>query len=42
MLGHDKMIMKQYLLTKIAWHGPNSKIGLVPKDEGIVMMISAF
>jgi hypothetical protein len=42
MLGHDEMMMKQYLLTKKAWHGPNGKIGLVPKEEGISMMILAF
>ncbi len=40
--GHDEMIMKQYLLTKKTWNGPSGEIGIVPKDEGMGIMISAF
>jgi hypothetical protein len=41
-LGHNKMIIKQFLLAKKGWTGPNEQIGFVPKDDGIGMMISAF
>jgi hypothetical protein len=41
-LGHDEMIIKQFLLTKKGWTGPNGQISLIPKDDGISMMISAF
>jgi hypothetical protein len=42
MLGHDKAIIKQCLLNKKSWCGPNGKTVLVPKDEGQGLMISAF
>jgi hypothetical protein len=41
-LGHDEMIIKQHLLTKKGWTGPNGQVGLVPKEDGIGFMISAF
>ena len=34
-IGHNKAIMKQYLLTKKKWRGPNGETALVPKDKGI-------
>ncbi len=40
-LGHDKMIIKQYLLAKKGWTGQNGQVGFVPKDDGIGLMISA-
>jgi hypothetical protein len=40
-IGHDKAIMKQYLLTKKKWRGPNGETALVPKDKGMGIMISA-
>ena len=40
-LGHDKMIIKQYLLTKKGWTGPFGKVELFPKDDGIGLMSSA-
>ncbi len=39
-IGHDKAIMKQYLLTKKKWRGPNGETALIPKDEGMGLMIS--
>jgi hypothetical protein len=41
-LGHDKAIMKQYLLTNKHWTGPNGEKAISPKDEGLGIMISAF
>jgi hypothetical protein len=41
-LGHDKAIMKQYLLTNKHWTGPNGAKAISPKDEGLGIMISAF
>ncbi len=40
-IGHNEAIMKQYLLTKKQWRGPNGETALVPKDEGLGIMISA-
>jgi hypothetical protein len=39
-IRHNEAIMKQYLLTK-KWRGPNGETALVPKDEGMGIMISA-
>ncbi len=39
-IRHNEAIMKQYLLTK-KWRGPNGDTALVPKDEGMGIMISA-
>jgi hypothetical protein len=41
-LGHDKAIMKQYLLTNKHWTGPNGEKAISPKDEGLGIMTSAF
>ncbi len=42
--GHDEMIMKQYLLTKKLGMvlEAGGEIGIIPKDEGMGIMISAF
>jgi hypothetical protein len=40
--GHDEAIVKQFTLTKKGWTGPNGEIPIVPKDEGMGIMISAF
>jgi hypothetical protein len=40
-IGHNEVIMKQYLLTKKQWRGPNDETALVQKDEGLGIMISA-
>ena len=40
-MGNNEAIMKQYLLTKKQWRGPNGETALVPKDEGLGIMISA-
>jgi hypothetical protein len=40
-IGHNEAIMKQYLLTKKKWRGPNGETALEPKDEGMGLMISA-
>ncbi len=39
-IWYDKAIMKQYLLTKMKWRGPNEENALVPEDEGMGLMIS--
>jgi len=41
-IGHDECIFKQYLSTLYAWVGSNGERGLVPKDDGQGVMISAF
>jgi hypothetical protein len=40
--GHDEAIFKQYLLTKTSWVSPNGETAIIPKDEGMGMMIPAF
>jgi hypothetical protein len=40
--GQDECIFKQFLMTKKTWIGPNGEKNLVPKDEGLGRMISAF
>ena len=40
-IGHDEAIIKQFTLLKKAWYGPNGETALVPKDEGMGIMISA-
>ena len=39
--GHDEAIVKQFTLTKKSWTGPNGETAIVPKDEGLGIMISA-
>jgi len=41
-LGHDKAIMKQYLITNKHWTGPNGEKAISPKDEGLGIIISTF
>jgi hypothetical protein len=40
-IGHDEAIIKQFTLLKKAWYGPNGETALVPKDEGMGIMIRA-
>ena len=40
--GQDEVIMKQYLLHMFAWTLPDGSQPLVPKDNGMGVMISAF
>jgi hypothetical protein len=40
--GHDESIFKQFLMSKKAWTGPNGESNIVPKDDGLGVMISAF
>ena len=40
--GQDKAIMKQCCFTTKAWTAPSGQKAIVPKDEGLGMMISAF
>jgi hypothetical protein len=41
-VGHDEMVIKQFLLTGKGWFGPNGELPLLPKDEGEGVMISGF
>jgi hypothetical protein len=41
-IGQDEAIFKQYHVTRSAWKGSNGEIGLVPKDDGVGVMILAF
>ena len=41
-LGHDEMVIKQFLLTGKGWFGPNGELPLLPKDEGEGVMVSGF
>ena len=40
--GQDESILKQYAFTTKAWTAPDGTHGLIPKDEGAGIMISAF
>ncbi len=40
--GQDEAIMKQYCFTTKAWTAPTGQKAIVPKDEGMGVMISAF
>jgi hypothetical protein len=40
--GQDESILKQYAFTTKAWTAPDGTRGLIPKDEGAGVMISAF
>ena len=40
--GQDEVIMKQFLFTSLAWTLPDGSRPLVPKDEGMGLMVSAF
>lgn len=40
--GQDESILKQYAFTTKAWTCPDGTRGLIPKDEGAGVMISAF
>lgn len=40
--GQDEAIMKENLVWSKAWKGVNGEVGLVPKDDGRGLMISAF
>jgi hypothetical protein len=40
--GHDECIYKQFLMSNKSWVGPNGESNIVPKDDGLGVMISAF
>ncbi len=40
--GHDKCVYKQSLMSNKSWVGPNGENNIVPKDDGLCVMISAF
>ena len=40
--GHDECIFKQFLMPGKQWYGPNRETSVVPKDNGMGVMISAF
>ena len=42
MFGQDECIFKQFSFTKKSWRGSDDKVPLIPKDDGIGIMISAF
>ena len=41
-LGQDEVIVKQFLFSLLAWTLPDGSRPLIPKDEGLGLMISAF
>ena len=41
-IGQDKCIFKQYIFTKKGWYNSEGAMQLIPKDDGIGLMISAF
>ena len=41
-LGQDEVIMKQFIFTLLAWTLPDGSRPLIPKDEGMGLMVSAF
>ena len=40
--GHDECIFKQFTFSLKSWIGPNGKSVVMPKDDGMGIMISAF
>jgi hypothetical protein len=40
--GQDECIVKQYSFTQKSWNGPNREQALIPKDDGLGVMMSAF
>jgi hypothetical protein len=40
--GQDEAIMKQYCFTSKTWTTPAGQKAIIPKDEGMGVMISAF
>jgi hypothetical protein len=40
--GQDEAIMKQYCCTSKSWTAPTGQKAIIPKDEGMGVMISAF
>jgi hypothetical protein len=40
--GQDECIFKQYLFTNKAWTTPDGQKPIIPKDEGLGVMLSAF
>jgi hypothetical protein len=40
--GQDECICKQFIFTSKAWMAPDGQKPVIPKDEGIGVMISAF
>ena len=42
MFGQDEAIFKMYLFNPKMWKGPNGQRPLLPKDEGLGIMLSAF
>jgi hypothetical protein len=40
--GRDECIFRQFTFTGSAWTGPKGEQGIIPKDEGNGLMISAF
>jgi hypothetical protein len=42
LFGHDECIFKQFTMPGKQWYGPNRETYIVPKDDGMGIMISAF
>ena len=40
--GHDEYIFKQFTFSAKSWQGPNGEIVVIPKDDRLNIMISAF
>jgi hypothetical protein len=40
--GQDECIFKQFFFTGKAWTAPDGQKPVIPKDEGLGVMISAF
>jgi len=40
--GHDECIFKQFTMSTTSWVGPNGEAVIVPKDDGLGVMITAF
>ena len=40
--GQDECIVKQYSFTNKSWTGPNREQALIPKDDGLGVMMSGF
>jgi hypothetical protein len=40
--GQDECIFKQFTFTQKAWTAPDGQKAMIPKDEGLRIMISAF
>jgi len=41
-MKYDEAILFQFIISNMAWHGPENEMPIIPKDDGISLMVSEF